>query len=126
GVQTCALPISLNQNSGASYTPPTNIWEEFHTYIVEWEEGEIRWYVDDVLFARNSGNWFTYYGGGQEVGYQVGDVAQPFDQRFHMILNVALGNGGYVPWPRFEAADDVRMEVDYVRDGKSVVWGEGA
>src|SRR5690606_40596541 len=48
----------LNQNSGASYTPPTNIWEEFHTYIVEWEEGEIRWYVDDVLFARNSGNWF--------------------------------------------------------------------
>lgn len=105
----------LNQNSGASYTPPTNIWEEFHTYIVEWEEGEIRWYVDDVLFARNSGNWFTYYWGGQEVGYQVGDVAQPFDQRFHMILNVALGNGDYVPWPRFEAADDVRMEVDYVR-----------
>jgi len=105
----------INQYSGASYEPPANIWEEFHTYAVEWEEGEIRWYVDNVLFARNSGNWFIYYWGGQEVGYQVGTGAQPFDQPFHMILNVALGNGSYVPWPTFGVADDVTMEVDYVK-----------
>lgn len=104
----------INQYSGASYEPPANIWDEFHTYAVEWEEGEIRWYVDNVLFARNSGNWFIYYWGGQEVGYQVGTGAQPFDQPFHMILNVALGNGSYVPWPTF--TDDTKaMEVDYVR-----------
>lgn len=105
----------LNQYSGASYEPPADIWEEFHTYAVEWEEGEIRWYVDDVLFARNSGNWFIYYWGGQETGYQVGTGAQPFDQPFHMILNVALGNGSYVPFPTFGPADDVTMEVDYVK-----------
>jgi beta-glucanase (GH16 family) len=105
----------INQYSGASYEPPANIWEEFHTYAVEWEEGEIRWYVDNVLFARNSGNWFIYYWGGQEVGYQVGTSAQPFDQPFHMILNVALGNGSYVPSPTFGAADDVTMEVEYVK-----------
>lgn len=105
----------LNQYSGASYQPPTNIWEEFHTYAVEWEEGEIRWYVDNVLFARNSGNWFIYYWGGQEVGYQVVAGAKPFDQPFHMILNVALGNGSYVPYPTFGPADDVTMEVDYVK-----------
>lgn len=105
----------INQYSGASYEPPANIWDEFHTYAVEWEEGEIRWYVDNVLFARNSGNWFIYYWGGQEVGYEVGTGAQPFDQPFHMILNVALGNGTYVPFPTFGVADDVTMEVDYVK-----------
>ena len=102
-----------NQYSGAPYEPPTNIWDDFYTYTVEWEEGEIRWYVDDVLFARNSGNWFIYYWGGQEVGYQVGTGAQPFDQPFHMILNVALGNGTYIDLPTF--TDSRTMEVDYVR-----------
>ncbi|WP_331346141.1 family 16 glycosylhydrolase [Cellvibrio sp. UBA7661] len=105
----------MNQYSGASYEPPTNIWDDFHTYAVEWEEGEIRWYVDNVLFARNSGNWFIYYWGGQEVGYQVGTGAQPFDQPFHMILNVALGNGSYVPYPTFGPSDNVTMEVDFVK-----------
>lgn len=104
----------INQYSGASYEPPANIWDEFHTYAVEWEEGEIRWYVDNVLFARNSGNWFIYYWGGQEVGYQVGTGAQPFDQPFHMILNVALGNGSYVPSPTFTDAPRT-MEVEYVK-----------
>ncbi|MGD8175256.1 family 16 glycosylhydrolase [Marinimicrobium sp. ARAG 43.8] len=109
-----------NQNTGASYNPPENIWEEFHTYAIEWEEGEIRWYVDDVLFARNSGNWFSYYWGGQEVGYQVAGAGSdnpfaPFDQPFHMILNVALGNGDYVPLPTFDVTDDVTMAVDFVK-----------
>lgn len=102
-----------NQYSGADYVPPTNIWDDFYTYAVEWEEGEIRWYVNNVLFARNSNNWFIYYWGGQEVGYKVGTGAQPFDQPFHMILNIALGNGSYVPLPNF--AGEKTMEVDYVR-----------
>ncbi|WP_049721291.1 glycoside hydrolase family 16 protein [Gilvimarinus polysaccharolyticus] len=102
-----------NQYSGAAYEPPTNIWDDFYTYTVEWEEGEIRWYVDDVLFARNSGNWFIYYWAGQEVGYQVGTGAQPFDNPFHMILNLALGNGEYIDLPNFN--DTRTMQVDYVR-----------
>lgn len=102
-----------NNYSGASYEPAENIWDEFRVYAVEWEEGEIRWYVDGVLFARNSGNWFTYYWDGQERGYQVGTGAAPFDQAFHMILNVALGNGEYVPSPTF--TDQRIMEVEYVR-----------
>src|SRR5690606_23291664 len=102
-----------NNYSGAAYIPPTNIWDDFYTYAVEWEEGEIRWYVDDVLFARNSGNWFIYYWGGQEVGYHIGTAAQPFDKAFHMILNVALGNGDYVALPDF--TDTRTMQVDHVR-----------
>lgn len=102
-----------NNYSGASYEPAENIWDDFRVYAVEWEDGEIRWYVDGVLFAVNSGNWFTYYWGGQEIGYQVGTGAAPFDQAFHMILNVALGNGEYVPLPTF--TDQRIMEVDYVR-----------
>ncbi len=103
-----------NQYSGAGYEPPANIWDEFHTYAVEWEEGEIRWYVDDVHFATNDGNWFSYFWGGQETGYQVSSGGQPFDQPFHIILNLAIGSpwlgypDGSTPFPQ-------SMEVDYVR-----------
>jgi beta-glucanase (GH16 family) len=104
-----------NRYSGATYEPAANIWEEFHTYAIEWEEGEIRWYVDDTHYAtQTSDGWFTYYWGGQEVGYQLGEGAAPFDQTFHLLLNVAVGGN----WP---GAPDVNtqfpqtMVVDYVR-----------
>lgn len=103
-----------NQYSGQEFIPADNIWEQDHTYAVEWEEGEIRWYVDDIHFATNSGNWFSYYWGGQEYGYQVSSGAQPFDQPFHIILNLAIGS----PWlgyPDETTSFPQTLEVDYVR-----------
>lgn len=103
-----------NQYSGAEHIPDANIWQDFHTYAVEWEEGEIRWYVDDVHFATNRGNWFSYFWGGQEFGYQVSSGAEPFDQPFHLILNLAIGS----PWLGFPDASvpfPQEMVVDYVR-----------
>ncbi|MFT5451541.1 MAG: beta-glucanase (GH16 family), partial [Enterobacterales bacterium] len=37
-------------NSGKAYLPTGNPTNDFHTYAIEWNEGEIRWYVDDYLF----------------------------------------------------------------------------
>ncbi|MBE8717832.1 glycoside hydrolase family 16 protein [Cellvibrio polysaccharolyticus] len=104
-----------NQYSGAGYTPPANVWEEFHTYSVEWEEGEIRWYLDDHHFAtQTSAGWFTYYWGGQQRGYQVGSGAQPFDELFHIVLNVAVG-ASFLPEPEPSGVFPQAMEVDFVR-----------
>jgi len=92
-----------NVNSGESYLVATDATADFHTYAVEWDATEIRWYVDDVLFAvRNS--WYSTNG----------DFPAPFDVPFYVVFNVAVG--GY--WPGSPNADTVfpvTMEVDWVR-----------
>lgn len=104
-----------NVYSGAAYTPEAPIWEDFHTYAVEWEEGEIRWYIDDEHFATQTDEgWFTYYWAGQEQGFQLGEGAAPFDELFHLIMNVAVG-GDWPEAPNEATEFPQQMVVDYVR-----------
>ncbi len=53
---------------------------EFHTYTLEWDKDEIRSYVD-------GNHYFTFANNGE------GFEAWPFDQPFHLILNLAIGGG---------------------------------
>ncbi len=72
----------------------------FHTFSVEWEPNEIRWYVDGIHYHTFDGN--------------VGSYIYPFDRDFHFILNIAVGGS----WPGNPDATTVfpqTMEVDYVR-----------
>lgn len=83
---------------------------DYHVYAVEWEPGEIRWYVDDeCYFVRR--NWFSQSSDNpQKFRYPA-----PFDQDFYIILNLAIGgtfDNGYVP---DDAKLPVDMKVDYVR-----------
>ena len=58
--------------------------DDFHTYTVEWEEGEIRWYVDGDHFATQQSNgWYTQG--------DLDDEHAPFNQAFHLIINFAVG-----------------------------------
>ena len=83
-----------NVNSGADYHLPNkaNPADDFHTYAVEWEEGEIRWYVDDVHFAtqRETG-WYGQY--MQDGVLKDAPLGAPFDRhsKFHLLLNLAVG-----------------------------------
>ncbi len=74
----------------------------FHVYAVEWEESEIRWYVDGVLY-----NTFTkddVPAGGRWV----------YDHPHYLILNVAVG--GTLPGnPDASTQFPQSMLVDYVR-----------
>lgn len=84
-------------------TAGTDYTADFHVYAIEWEEGEIRWYLDGKL-------WQT------QTKWNSGDAAfpAPFDRKFHMILNVAVGGqfvGPTSPDTKLPAA----MLVDYVR-----------
>jgi beta-glucanase (GH16 family) len=128
-----------NSNSGKNYLLPEgkNPADDFHTYAVEWQQGEIRWYVDGYLFATQRQSevrfnakgeavglkhrgWFTEYfdqsGGELETHW---DTA-PFDQKFFMILNLAVGGN----WPEnvnnkgIDATaftNGQRFQIDYVR-----------
>ncbi len=101
--------------------------DAFHVYAIEWEAGEIRWYVDNIHYATQvADGWYSQVTApdGTEA---IADGTAPFDQPFHLILNVAVGG----TWPG--PPDDTtvfpqEMLVDYVRVyqcGDSLEDGKG-
>ena len=80
----------------------SDCYTEFHSYILEWDASEYRIYVDSSLY-------FTFKNEGS--GFKV----WPFDKRFHLLLNVAVGGN----WGGQKGVDDSifprSMIVDYVR-----------
>lgn len=57
----------------------------YHTYSIEWQPDQIVWQVDGETYAvRQSSEWWT--SGSAAPG-------APFDQPFHLILNLAFGGG---------------------------------
>lgn len=92
-----------NTYSGQSFDPGSSVVSQFHDYAVEWEPGEIRWYVDGVHYQTQT-DWWTANG----------SYPAPFDQRFHMILNVAVG-GNWPGSPNGSTSFPQTMEVEYVR-----------
>ncbi len=127
-----------NKYSGKAYKLPdgSNPADDFHTYAVEWQEGEIRWYMDDYLYATQRKSTVRYNSKGEATGLahrgwyteyfdQTSGELQnyytnaPFDQEFFMILNLAVGGD----WPSnvnelgidAEAfAEGQTYEIDYV------------
>jgi beta-glucanase (GH16 family) len=75
---------------------------EFHNYIVEWNENEIKAYVDDKLYFvfLNENKGWEYW---------------PFFKNFYIILNIAVGGN----WGGAQGIDTTifpqKMEIDYVR-----------
>src|SRR5262249_29961196 len=75
---------------------------KFHTFSVEWEPTEIRWYVDDEMYQRKSPTELPK--GTKWV----------FDHPFYIIINVAVG-GNWSGEPDSTTMFPQKMEVDYVR-----------
>ena len=82
---------------------------DFHEYSVEWEPGEIRWYIDGGLYLTVN-DWFTAVEGEDEKPYPA-----PFDQPFFVQMNLAVGG----TWPgnpdETTDFDNAEFEIDYVR-----------
>ena len=75
----------------------------FHTYAMEWTPNEIRVFVDGTRY-------FTFQNRPQYDWQE-----WPFDQKFHLLMNIAVGG----TWGGAEGIDDsafpTRMAIDYVR-----------
>lgn len=94
-----------------------NYGNSYHVYAVEWEPDRIRWYLDGELFmAEFQNNWFS--------GAASSDPNAPFDQDFHLLLNMAIG-GNFVPNPDQNSPFPRTMSVDYVRvyEQQQAPWG---
>ncbi|QNA46036.1 family 16 glycosylhydrolase [Lacibacter sediminis] len=90
-----------HQYKGANFFLNSGTFADaFHTFAVEWQAGVIKWYVDDNLYSTLT-------------SADIAPYAWPFDKRFYIILNLAVGGtlGGTVDTKIFPVA----MEVDYVR-----------
>lgn len=77
--------------------------DTFHVYAIDWSKDTMDFFVDDkhyLTITRDPNEDFKGW---------------PFDQRFHLIMNIAVGGN----WGGKEGIDDSiwpqRMEVDYVR-----------
>ena len=80
----------------------SNVDTEFHVYAMEWRPDRIDIFLDGQRY-------FTVSNDGS------GFEAWPFDQRFHLLMNIAVGGN----WGGVQGIDDSifpqRMEIDYVR-----------
>ncbi|GAB2513816.1 cellulase family glycosylhydrolase [Microbulbifer agarilyticus] len=102
-----------NAKEGTEFRLPggVNPADGFHTYALEWEQGEIRWYVDDQHYAtQTSEGWYS--------AAALEDTHAPFDQEFHLIMNLAVG-GNWAGNVNATGVDETvfpqEMQVDYVR-----------
>ena len=92
---------------------------DWHVYAVEWEPGEIRFYVDGVL-TRVHDHWWscskTRDGAGLEPrrASDLNPWPAPFDQPFYLVMNVAVG-GNFPGVPNPETRFPAELVVDYVR-----------
>ncbi|MBX3239155.1 MAG: glycoside hydrolase family 16 protein [Chitinophagaceae bacterium] len=100
-VHTGAYNHTIGTQKGKS-TFRGDLSDTFHVYILDWDENEIKIFVDDELY-------FSYP--NEKKSYQ----EWPFDQHFHLLLNVAVGGN----WGGSRGIDESifpqTMQIDYVR-----------
>lgn len=110
-----------NVHTGTWYRLPdgANPADGFHVYALEWDAGEIRWYVDGVHYQtqRADGWWSQVRRHGRWIDAPPG---APFDaaSEYHLLLNLAVGGdwAGKVNAGGIDAAAyPQEMLVDYVR-----------
>jgi beta-glucanase (GH16 family) len=103
---TEAYYFKINTQKTATRVIPTAS-TEFHTYRVDWTPYAIRGYFDDVKVFEFANEGKTY-------------KEWPFDKRFHLLLNVAVGGD----WGGAQGIDDnifpQSLVVDYVRYYKMI------
>ncbi len=110
-------PWPNNGMTTASYTLPNSDFSaDFHVFAVEWEEAEIRWFIDGQMYSRKTKS-------------DLQGKPWPFDHNMHLLLNLAVGGN----WPGQPSGSTVFPQpyiIDYVRvydgflpylDGRSVV-----
>ena len=94
-------------------TPLPSTDDGFNVYAVEWQEGEIRWFVDGQIYST-----LTQKDWGSKAMFSKLPKSAPFDQPFYLILNLAIGgnlaedtNEGGVSLEGFPKT----FEIDWVR-----------
>ncbi len=99
--------------------PEVSLVSDWHTYAVEWEPGEIRFFVDEVQTCRYDHWWScskTKDGAGvaPKKEAELNPWPAPFDRPFYLLMNVAVG-GNFPGAPNPQTKFPAELVVDYVR-----------
>jgi beta-glucanase (GH16 family) len=100
-IHTKAYNHTIGTQKSAKLPIPTAT-TEFHKYSIEWFSDRIDFYIDSIKYLtfNNENKGWAYW---------------PFDKRFHIILNLAVGGN----WGGAQGIDPsafpAKMEIDYVR-----------
>jgi beta-glucanase (GH16 family) len=93
-----------NKYSGAEFDLQSGAFnEDFHTFAIDWQEGKIVWSIDGKPWQTQT-KWHS----------DNGKFPAPFDQRFHLLLNLSVG-GHFVGAPNNTTTFPQKFLIDYVR-----------
>ncbi|MDJ1495778.1 glycoside hydrolase family 16 protein [Cytophagaceae bacterium DM2B3-1] len=101
-IHTKAYNHTIGTNKGNQLSV-SDVSSAFHVYSMEWDEEKITFFIDDK-------SYFTFTNDKQN-----NSATWPYNQKFHLLLNIAIGGD----WGGKEGVDTSifpqTMEVDYVR-----------
>ena len=104
-------PQNKTEQSHSYRLPIGTTIHDFHTYALLWEPMRLKWYVDGICYSSIS-TWGSCPGVEPKLSFP-----QPFDQKFYLIINLAVGGwfdpeaNGIVDNTAFPAD----FEIDYIR-----------
>jgi len=92
---------------------------DYHTYEIQWEPGEIRWYCDGKLYSTQNSWWSTSLLNGTQgrkptKPSDINPWPAPFDKPFFFVVNVAVG-GNFAGAPAASTPFPASMQIDYIR-----------
>ena len=97
-------PVKGHDYKGTHYMLAAGTFaDDFHVFRLDWEPDVMRWYVDGKPYQTQT-NWRT----------RTKTFPAPFDQRFHLLLNLAVG-GNWPGNPDKKTVFPQAMVADYVR-----------
>jgi len=97
-------------STGTFYTLDSgNFSDSFHTYTLDWLPGEIKWYVDGILYQTQN-DWYS----NNEESVESLTFPAPFDRDFYLQFNLAVG-GTWPGNPNDSTKFPQKFEIDWVR-----------
>lgn len=103
--------------SSGDKTFADDLSQDYHVYALEWTETQMKWFMDSTNFYTLDMNtwWNTSINNNPYTAR-----GQPWDRKFHFVLNLAIGGGYFGGYPALTDADVAAwkvtdMRVDYVR-----------
>ncbi len=93
-------PNNKYKGTVTTHEAPGGYGDGFHVYGIEWKKDTIAWFVDGRQFFETNSSMVT-------------TAAYPFNERFHFILNLAIG-GEFVGNPD-DSILPKEFLVDYIK-----------
>ncbi|XP_042221990.1 beta-1,3-glucan-binding protein-like isoform X1 [Homarus americanus] len=95
--------LNMYQKTHTKYQAPTGSYaDNFHTWRMDWTKDDMKFYVDDELKLTVdpfTNFWdFGGFGDSYDNPWAAGGKMAPFDQKFYIVLNLAVGGtNGFFP-----------------------------